>query len=241
MDRIASFHLIREPTWMAPLVLARLGTDRLRMRRVEGLAFWRLLGTGHGDDTGRGADLSRSALFAIWQDESDLDRFLAAHPIARRWESAQEAWHVRLRRIGGHGRWKGVDPLAELAAGSDDGPVAILTRASVRRRAWRAFAAASEVVNRELHAADGLVDVVGIGEAPIGSLATFSLWESTSAAHGFAYSMPEHVDVVRRTRSEDWYSEEMFARFEPYGSAGSWDGRDPLGAPPLPTPPEPTS
>ena len=43
-------------------------------------------------------------------------------------------------------------------------------------------------------------------------LPTFSLWESLAAARAFAYSMPDHVEVMRRTRAEDWYSEEMFAR-----------------------------
>jgi heme-degrading monooxygenase HmoA len=75
-----------------------------------------------------------------------------------------------------------------------------------------------------------LIDVVGIGETPIGSLATFSLWESRAAARAFAYAMPEHREVIERTRAEDWYAEEMFARFEPYGSTGTWGGRDPLAA-----------
>jgi heme-degrading monooxygenase HmoA len=228
MGRIASFHLVSEPSWKTPLVLARLGVDRLRLRRVPGIAFWRLLGTGSGDDTGRGADLSRSALFIVWEDERHLDSFLNDSPIGRRWHRTEESWHVRLRGIGGHGTWKGVDPLAGLDQGSADGPVAIVTRANVRRRSWKAFGAASSVVDAELHRAPGLIDVVGIGETPIGSLATFSLWESRDAARQFAYSMPDHRDVIRRTRAEDWYAEEMFARFEPYGSTGTWNGRDPL-------------
>ena len=228
MGRIASFHLIDEPAWKTPLVLGRLGADRLRLPGVPGLAFWRLLGTGSGDDTGRGADLSRSALFAVWDDEHHLDAFLADSSVARRWRGAEESWHVRLRSIGGHGTWKGFDPLKGLDEGTADGAVAIITRANVRRRSWKSFGAASEVVDAELHRATGLIDVVGIGETPVGALATFSLWESLAAAREFAYSMPDHVEVMRRTRAEDWYSEEMFARFEPYASAGTWNGRDPL-------------
>ena len=236
MGRIASFHLVSEPSWKTPLVLARLGSDRVRLRRVAGLAFWRLLGTGNGDDTGRGADLSRSALFAVWEDERDLDAFLAKDHIPRRWRSARESWHVRLRSVGGHGTWKGVDPMLGLDQGAGGGPVAIITRANVRRRSWKAFGDASDIVDAELRRAPGLIDVVGIGETPIGSLATFSLWESRAAARDFAYSMPDHREVVRRTRAEDWYAEEMFARFEPYASTGTWNGRDPLSPPPAQSP-----
>lgn len=228
MARVASFHLIREPAWKTPFALARLGIDRPQLSRVGGLRFWRLLGTGSGDDTSAGADLARTALFAVWQHEQDLEAFLAAHRIARRWQHAAESWHVRLRGLGGHGTWRGIDPLAGLAPGSGDGAVAIITRADVKRSAWKAFSAVGGAVNDELHRSPGLIDVVGVGEAPVGRLATFSLWESLDAARTFAYSMPEHVEVVRRTRDEDWYGEEMFARFEPYGSSGTWNGRDPL-------------
>ena len=36
MAGIASFHLVREPPWRAPVATARLGTDRLRVRAHPG-------------------------------------------------------------------------------------------------------------------------------------------------------------------------------------------------------------
>lgn len=230
MARIASFHLVRERASRLPLVYPRLATDRFGLRNVGGLRFWRLLGTGAGRATGPSVDLRRSAMFAVWEDESALDDFLARHHIARRWGSAAEAWHVRLRSLGGHGRWRGVDPLDGLATGSADGPVAAVTRADVRLGAWRDFGKAGREVDDELRTAAGLIDVVGVGEAPIGRLATFSLWESVGALRDFAYAMPRHQRVIEQTREGDWYGEELFARFEPFGSSGSWDRRDPLAA-----------
>ncbi len=230
MGRIASFHLVRERASRVPLVYPRLATDRLSLRRVEGLRFWRLLGTGAGHNTGPSVDVRRAALFAVWEDESALDHFMTDDRIAERWSRADEAWHVRLRSLGGHGTWRGFDVLADMEAGSRDGPVAVITRADVRRGAWRDFGRAGKEVDTELHTAAGLIDVVGIGEAPVGRLATFSLWDSLAAARNFAYSMPRHQQVIDETRDGDWYAEEMFARFEPYGSSGTWDGRDPLAA-----------
>lgn len=228
MARIASFHLVSEPTYKAPLAMVRLGLDRPRLARVEGLAFWRLLGTGRGNGTGPGADLRRTALFAAWESEADLDAFIGNHPIARRWSGAHEVWHVRLRKLGGRGTWRGFDPLDRLEQGDRSGRVAILTRADVRVRVSREFGRAGREVDTELHTAPGLIDVIGIGEAPIGRQATFSLWESMHDARAFAYAMPRHQQVIAETRDGEWYGEEMFARFEPYASTGSWDGRDPL-------------
>jgi hypothetical protein len=231
MARIASFHLIRERPGRAVVALARLGLDRPVMSRVDGLHFWRLMGSGKGNNTGPGADLRRTALFAVWESEADLDRFMSSHRIAKRWQRAAESWHVRLKAVGGHGTWRGIDPLDGMEPGDRSGPIAIITRADVRRRSWKAFSRAGVEVDAELHTASGLIDVVGVGEAPVGRLATFSLWESMGAARAYAYSMPRHQQVIEETRTGDWYAEEMFARFEPYESSGTWDGRDPLESP----------
>jgi hypothetical protein len=230
--RIASFHLVRERPGRALAALARLGTDRVRLARGGGPVFWRLLGTGRGSDTSLGVDPRRIALFAVWDDDEAVDTFLARSPIARRWRDAEEAYTVRLRRLGGHGTWRGVDVLDRMAdvaaADAEAGPVAVLTRATVRARHWPAFVGAGRRVSAEVAGAPGLLAVVGIGEAPIGRQATFSLWRRTADAHAFAYGRPDHLDAVRRTRAEGWYGEQLFARFQPYGSAGTWDGRDPL-------------
>jgi hypothetical protein len=195
------------------------------LRRVPGLRFWRLLGTGRGADTGPSADVRRTGLFAVWDAPSDLDRFQAAAP--RAWAQAVERYDVRLRALGGHGSWRGVDVLDGLERGDDRGVIAVVTRADVRVGAWRRFRNAAAAVSPEVAGTPGLLALAGVGELPVGRLGTFSLWADVAALQTFA-AAPRHADVVRRTRREHWYGEELFARFEPFGSSGSWDGRDPL-------------
>ena len=227
MARIASFHLTR---WHSPVAaMASLGVHRLALGSVEGLEFWRLMGTGKGKDTSPSVDMRRTAMFAVWSSEADFERFLSSHAVARRWSREDESWSTRLKVVSGGGAWRGVRVGDVVEHASTDGPIAVVTRASVRLRKWRSFGVAGGPVNADLHRAEGLIDVVGIGEAPVGKLATFSLWRSPGEIERWAYGSPEHLEVMRRTRDERWYAEEMFVRFAPYGSTGTWDGRDPLG------------
>jgi len=224
---VASFHLARFPS--ALVATASVPVHRRALRREPGLRFGRVLGTGRGRTMTASADLRRWAVFATWEDEDLLHRFVD-ESLPTRWRRAEERFDVVLRPLSARGSWDGVDPIAgaDPPGAPPDGPIAVLTRATVRTRALPAFLRAVPPVDAHLQGADGLLATVGIGERPIGRQATFSLWRDAEAMRRFAHRSAEHADVVRRTRDEGWYGEELFARFAPTASGGTWDGVDPL-------------
>ena len=211
-----------------PRALAHMATDRARLRRVPGLRFSKLLGTGSGRTfTVRDADPRRWGLLAVWDDEA------AAEPdenaVAAGWRAfADEEWSARLRPLTARGLWSRREPFGRPAPTRWDGPVAAVTRARLVTRKAVRFWSAVPPVSADLHRSPGLRMALGIGEAPLGLQGTFSVWESGAALNAFAYDRAPHAAVVARTAREGWYAEELFARLAVLSTSGTVDGENPV-------------
>jgi hypothetical protein len=230
---LTTMHLFGVPGRRVGRAVMHMGLDRRHLHRIEGLTFWKLLGTGDGHTFKlRDADLRRWGLLAVWASDDDLHRFERSSPVARGWRRlAEERWRADLRPLRSRGTWAGRQPFGP-AGGlpGQAGPVAAITRARVRLGRGRAFRQAVPPVAFDADRAPGLRLSVAIGEAPVGLLGTFSVWQDQSALEAFAYRGDAHRQVVRRTPSERWYAEELFARFELLGAEGTVGGIDPLAS-----------
>ena len=211
-----------------------MGTSPPHLRRVPGLRFFKLLGSGGTNGFGLSPNWDRYALLATWDAPEAAAAFEAGPLWAEYQRRSREQWRLELAPIKAHGLWDGQNPFADSlaadaagAATAAGGPVAVLTRASIHlgkaRRFW-SYAGPGAAPLRALAEAPGVRVALGLGELPVVRQATFSVWDSEQAVQDYAYRDARHREVIQLTRRENWYSEEMFARFRVLSSAGTLDG-----------------
>src|SRR6202012_2715584 len=94
-----------------PWALSRMVRHRIALRRVPGLRFARLLGTGHGRSfTPADADPRHWALLATWDSAADADAFEHGS-IAESWDArADERWRLAMQPVWSVGSWSGQEP-----------------------------------------------------------------------------------------------------------------------------------
>ncbi|MFD1873023.1 spheroidene monooxygenase [Hymenobacter bucti] len=213
--------------------LAQMGTSPGTLKRVPGLRFFQLLGSGAANGFGFLPNLDRYGFLGVWETMEAAAAFFATHSLWADYQRrSHETWTAELVPLRSHGLWNGLNPFDyptdALGAAQEAGPVAVLTRASIRlRRAWR-FWGFVEPTSRALAEAPGVRLAIGLGELPLVRQATFSVWDSAAAMQQYAYRDARHREVIQLTRREGWYGEELFARFQVISSQGTVDGKSPF-------------
>ncbi|UWR24370.1 spheroidene monooxygenase [Sulfitobacter sp. S190] len=229
MSQVVSLSFFRFGTSRARLwAFAMMGLARPAMKRTPGIGFWKLCGSGTGEGFTPRPDLSVYAILATWPDEATARHQMARGIFARYRNKSIEDWTVYLSTTSVRGAWAGDTPfVAQPAAPDADGPIAALTRASVRLgvlgRFWRRVPNISDKIGRD----PSVLFKQGIGERPWVHQVTFSIWPDQAAMNAFARTGP-HAEAIRAVRDHGWFAEELYARFSLVAEEGSWDGRAPL-------------
>lgn len=197
---------------------------RAALRRQPGVRFAKILGSGFDGGFGLKPSASRQGLLCLFDDPGQASAFLDASALVQAYrDHAREYLEVRLRPYSCRGSWDGVrfepgvpPPL--------HGPIAGLTRASIRPSLARQFWSKAPPAERSLAAAHGCLLAAGLGEAPLLRQATFTVWDSLASMDGYART-GAHMEAIRAARDGNYFSESMFVRFVPEGLRGTWKGR----------------
>ena len=194
------------------------------LRRVRGVRFAKALGSGHGGGFGLRPSGSRQGLFTVFANEADADAFITTSTLVEGYRArSRELCIAKLRATSSRGHWSG-ESISVTAEPRADGPVASLTRASIRPRSAFAFWRRSPQTELALQAAPGCRLAVGLGEAPLLRQATFSVWDDQAAMDAYARS-GAHQDAICAAQHEHYFSESMFVRFAPLQITGTWHGQ----------------
>jgi hypothetical protein len=199
------------------------------MLMQKSCTFWKLLGSGKNCTFDLHPDWQQWGLLACWESRDHFERFHQQSFVARWWKFFKtEQWTILLEPLQSHGKWNGKEPFGDPDIQNYDGPIAVLTRATIRFSKLKSFWANVDSVASLMSKAPGYITSFGIGEMPVYRQATFSVWDNPENVKAFAYGSREHAEVIRKTREEGWYSEELFARFKPIATIGTLNHADPL-------------
>lgn len=233
---ITTLTIIRYNKIFIPFALLAMAAFHFPLFFKKKIPFYKLMGCGKNGTFDKIPDLQQWAILTVRDNETipegkDYLKTLYGSFISKWVLLFQcEVFTFYLQPIKGHGTWDGKQPFEYVQSGNLDKSevVATLTRATIRisklKYFWQNVASAANSMVK----ANGFIFSAGVGEIPWIKQATFSIWTSEEAMTKFAYGTMAHANIVKKTRKEKWYSEDMFVRFKILAHTGNIKGIDPL-------------
>ncbi len=227
---MVSLTIIRYKKRYIPFAFFAMATFRLPLWLNKNISFYKLMGCGKNGTFDKTPDLQQWAILTLGNEQSVVDKtqkeilntlyggFIAG------WLGLFGVKTITylLDPIEGHGLWDNKKVFGELPMKSDyEGKIVILTRATIRLSKLKSFWKNVDSIASQMANAKGFITSYGIGEIPWVKQATVSIWESKEDMKNFAYKMHNHAEVIKKTRQEKWYSEDMFVRFKIKEIAGN--------------------
>lgn len=200
------------------------------LKRIADIGFLKMFGTGTGEGFTPVPNFGVYALLATWPSlEVARERIEQERAFRAYRYRAAEAGTLYLRAIASRGLWDGKPPFDIDRGDRFAGPIAVLTRATLKKRHvlrfWSHTPDISQTVREQTH----LLFKIGMGEVPWFQQVTFSVWDDAEAMKAFAYRSRSHGAAIKSVRDNGWFREELYARFAILHAEGQWDGKPLLG------------
>ena len=218
-----------------------------RLRREPHLMFWKLCGSGTGEGFTPQPNWGVWAILATWPDEATARAGTAQSPVWRRWRAHadRKPATVFLSPLVARGSWAGVNPFVPEPHPADpEGPLAALTRASVKPgralRFWRRVPDISAVIGQD----PNVLFKIGIGEVPLLHQVTFSIWPDAASMADFARGDGPHGRAITRRARRGLVHRGALRPLPRAGRRGALERRGtagpqrPCGCPPTRSPPQ---
>jgi heme-degrading monooxygenase HmoA len=219
LTTITFFKFKKNKRW----AFAQMGLAPSKLQQKKGLRFFKLMGTGGGNGFSLWPDFGTYAFLGVWDSQKSADDFLKDNALLQTYyQKSSSIRTLKMLPVKSHGLWSGQNPFTEHKPVTIDSklPVAVITRATLRPSRLIAFWKSVPSASAAIENAAGVQYFKGIGEWPFVQQATLSLWDSFEAVKKFAYRDQTHAKIIKKTRSQQWYSEDLFARFHVLSDTG---------------------
>ena len=206
------FKFSRNKFW----AFSQMGLSKRFLKKVDGLQFYKLLGTGSKGGFSFLPDFKNYVFLSVWDNESKTKHFIKYNNFLKKYINKTESIRVlSLIPFKSNGSWDGINPFNPKITFKNykNNDIAILTRARISPLKTFSFWANVPKASKEISKAKGVYFYKGIGEIPFFEQSTISLWKSIEDVKIFAYGSYIHRNIVKRTKIENWYLEELFCRF----------------------------
>jgi len=206
---------------------SQMATARFALKGIRDLQAFKLCGSGTGEGFTPIPNTAVYAILGTWPDHDAARRAMLGASVFRSYrDHADEAMTIFLTPASARGKWAGTEPFVPQDVDLD-GPIAAITRATVKPSVALQFWGQEPAISRAIGADPNVMFKIGIGEVPWMQQVTFSIWPDAQTMSDFARAEGPHASAVKAVRKGGWFKEELYARFRVDAAEGEWEGVTP--------------
>jgi len=194
-------------------------------QHIPGLQFCKVLGSGLNGGFSTTPSLTKQGFFCVFDTADHAARFQESSPILKAYQDhAHEFFIATLQAYSSRGSWSGFSMSCSDPNPPSSGPIASLTRASIRPSKAVQFWKKAKPAEDAIAHASGKILTAGVGEAPYFRQATFTIWDNAHCLEQYA-QQGAHLAAIKAAYGQTYFSESMFTRFRVMSARGVWQSK----------------